>query len=321
MSEEQPTTAAAATAPPAPEPAPAASAAPAPAADTQPEETSETPLPDEPVVPLQELWATAEAHEHPEIWGVTLADPSTHIPSQIVLQKYLNANDGDVANARDQLTKTLDWRRKMQPLELIKQSFSAEKFGGLGYVTVHSTEGDDGVTAREIFTWNVYGNVKSIDVTFGDLDEFIRWRVALMEQAVQTLSLSTATAPITADPDADPYKMFQVHDYKGVSFLRQAPQVKAASTETIRVFATAYPELLKEKFFVNVPAVMGFMYAFMKLFVAARTIKKFHPMSNGANLAKEAFGGSKVPIGQMLPPEYGGKGADLTTQGTGPAVE
>jgi hypothetical protein len=93
-----------------------------------------------------------------------------------------------------------------------------------------------------------------------------------MEMAVQELSLPTATEPITADSDADPYKMFQVHDYKGVSFLRQAPQVKAASTETIRVFATAYPELLKEKFFVNVPAVMGFMYGFMKLFVAARTI-------------------------------------------------
>lgn len=93
-----------------------------------------------------------------------------------------------------------------------------------------------------------------------------------MELAVQELNLAAATVPITADPDADPYKMFQVHDYKGVSFLRQAPQVKAASTETIRVFATAYPELLKEKFFVNVPAVMGFMYTFMKLFVAARTI-------------------------------------------------
>jgi hypothetical protein len=93
-----------------------------------------------------------------------------------------------------------------------------------------------------------------------------------MEQAVQALSLSTATEPITADSDADPYKMFQVHDYKGVSFLRQAPQVKTASTETIKVFATAYPELLKEKFFVNVPALMGFMYGFIKLFVAARTI-------------------------------------------------
>ncbi len=104
-----------------------------------------------------------------------------------------------------------------------------------------------------------------------------------MERAVQELSLSTATAPITADPDADPYKMFQVHDYKGVSFLRQAPQVKAASTETIRVFATAYPELLKEKFFINVPAVMGFMYGFMKLFVAARTIVSDEPILSGSH--------------------------------------
>ncbi|KAI1349129.1 CRAL-TRIO domain-containing protein [Xylaria sp. FL0043] len=313
---------------PAPAPAPAPTQAET-KEETKVEETSKTPLPDEPTTPLQELWATAKAHEHPEIWGVTLADPATHVPTQIILQKYLNANDGDVVKARDQLTKTLDWRQKTRPLELVKQTFSKEKFGGLGYVTTYSAPADDKdeegegekVKAREIFTWNIYGNVKSIDVTFGNLEEFINWRVALMEQAVQELALPTATVPITADPDADRYKIFQVHDYKGVSFLRQAPQVKAASTETIRVFATAYPELLKEKFFVNVPAVMGFMYGFMKLFVAARTIKKFHPMSNGANLAKEDFGGSKVPLGQLLPPEYGGKGADLKTQGKEPLVE
>lgn len=44
-------------------------------------------------------------------------------------------------------------------------------------------------------------------------------------------------------------------------------------------------------------------------------------MANGANLAKEKFGGSKVPLGQMLPPEYGGQGADLKTQGVEPSVE
>ncbi|KAI1262875.1 CRAL-TRIO domain-containing protein [Xylariaceae sp. FL1019] len=280
-------------------------------------------LPEEPVSSIQELWACAKAHEHNEIWGVTLADPATHIPSQIVLQKYLNANDGDLVKSREQLTKTLDWRKKMQPLDLVKQKYSKEKFGTLGYVTTHSSDGNDksDPQGREIFTWNIYGNVKSIDTTFGDLDEFIRWRVALMEQAVHELNLASATKPITSDPDADPYKMFQVHDYKGVSFLRQAPAVKSASTETIRVFATAYPELLKEKFFVNVPALMGFMYGFMKLFVAARTIKKFHPMSNGGNLAKEDFGGSKVPIGAQLPAEYGGKGQDLKTQGTEPLTE
>lgn len=137
-----------------------------------------------------------------------------------------------------------------------------------------------------------------------------------MELALSELSLASATKPITAD--YDPYKIVQVHDYKSISFLRQSPHVKAASTETIKIFAQNYPELLKEKFFVNVPAVMGFVYAFMKLFVAAKTIKKFHPMSNGANLAREfaAAGSSKVPdLADRLPAEYGGKGADLKTQG------
>jgi hypothetical protein len=134
-----------------------------------------------------------------------------------------------------------------------------------------------------------------------------------MELALQSLDLPSATKPITADHD--PYKIVQVHDYKSISFLRQSPHVKAASTETIKIFAQNYPELLKEKFFVNVPAVMGFVYAFMKLFVAAKTIRKFHPMSNGANLARE-FGGSKVKdLGERLPVEYGGKGADLKSQG------
>ena len=60
---------------------------------------------------------------------------------------------------------------------------------------------------------------------------------------------------------------------------------------------------------------MGFIYAFFKLIVAAKTAKKFHPMSNGANLAQE-FGDSKVSqLGEKLPSEYGGKGADLKAEG------
>ncbi|KAI2463177.1 CRAL/TRIO domain-containing protein [Annulohypoxylon bovei var. microspora] len=283
----------------------------------------EVPKPDESTTPIQELWKTVQAQSHPEVWGVTLADPSTHVPSQIVLQKYLNANDGDVIKAKDQLTKTLGWRAKLQPLELIKKSYAKAKFEGLGYVTKYfagdekAAEGNPEV--KEVFTWNIYGGVKSIDETFGNLEEFINWRVALMELAVLELELPAATKPITAD--YDPYKIFQVHDYKSISFLRQSPQVKAASTETIRVFATGYPELLKEKFFVNVPVIMGFMYGVMKLFVAPKTIKKFHPMSNGGNLAKE-FGESKVSgLGEKLPVEYGGKGADLKAEGKGPSVE
>jgi hypothetical protein len=140
-----------------------------------------------------------------------------------------------------------------------------------------------------------------------------------MELSLAELSLSTATEPITAE--RDPYKMFQVHDYKSISFLRQSPSVKAASTETIKIFAQNYPELLREKFFVNVPAIMGFVYAFMKLFVAAKTIRKFHPMSNGGALAAE-FADSKVKaLGEKLPTEYGGKGKDLKELGKEPELE
>lgn len=68
-------------------------------------------------------------------------------------------------------------------------------------------------------------------------------------------------------------------------------------------------------------AIMGFMYALMKAFVAAKTIKKFHPMSNGGALALE-FGNSKVSgLGEKLPKEYGGKGPELSTAGREPSLE
>ena len=139
-----------------------------------------------------------------------------------------------------------------------------------------------------------------------------------MELALQELSISTATVPITTD--YDPYKIFQVHDYRSVSFLRQNPKVKAVSKETIAVFSQNYPELLKEKFFVNVPVIMGVAYAMIKLFVDPKTAKKFHPMSNGGGLAQE-FPESKVAgLGDMLPKEYGGKGEDLKAIGKGPPL-
>jgi hypothetical protein len=61
----------------------------------------------------------------------------------------------------------------------------------------------------------------------------------------------------------------------------------------------------QEKFFVNVPAIMGWLYGVMKLFVAEKTRKKFHPMANGANLVHE-FTASPLD-GKLLPKEYGGQ--------------
>lgn len=116
--------------------------------------------------PIQQLWSLAKSHDHDEIWSVQLADPESHVPSQIVLQKYLNANDGDVMKAKEQLTKTLDWRKETQPLKLLAKSHSLKKFDGMGFVT---TYGSGDVT--EVFTWNIYGIVKDFSSTFGDVNE------------------------------------------------------------------------------------------------------------------------------------------------------
>src|SRR5438876_4589295 len=110
-----------------------------------------------------------------------------------------------------------------------------------------------------------------------------------MELSVKELDLGSATAPIPADGE-DPYRMVQVHDYLNVSFLRMDPTIRAASKKTIQTFSMAYPELLKEKFFVNVPLVMGWVFAAMKVFLSADTVKKFHPLSYGSNLAGEFNG-------------------------------
>ena len=98
-----------------------------------------------------------------------------------------------------------------------------------------------------------------------------------------------------------------MHDYLNVSFLRMDPAVKATSKETIKVMADYYPETLSRKFFVNVPVIMGWIYAAMKVFVNKETQKKFSMLSYGNQLAKE--------LGPGVPVEYGGKGPELASAG------
>lgn len=103
---------------------------------------------------------------HPEMWGVTLKD-SSDIPTVNVLIKFLRANEGDAKLAEEQLSKALEWRKKMDPPSLAEKTrFNKAKFDGLGYITTYN-EG------KGVFTWNIYGAVKDINGTFGDVDEYV----------------------------------------------------------------------------------------------------------------------------------------------------
>ncbi|KAK2006988.1 CRAL/TRIO domain-containing protein [Colletotrichum eremochloae] len=267
----------------------------------KPVEKTQTPL----TSLFEKLPGILSEAKHDEMWGVQLSD-STHVPTTVVLQKFLRANDGDVSKAADQLQKALVWRRDTNPGKLLDDvSFDKKKFGELGYVTTHK----DARGKEMIITWNIYGAVKDKKATFGNVDEFIKWRAALMELSVRKLGLDKVQAPIP-DGGEDPYQMIQVHDYLNVSFLRMDPAVKAASSETIRIFAMAYPELLVHKYFVNIPALMGWVFKAMKVFLAPKTIAKFHPLGYGNELAAEL-----PAYKDSLAKEYGGNGESIKVTG------
>ncbi|KAF2115812.1 CRAL-TRIO domain-containing protein [Lophiotrema nucula] len=251
---------------------------------------------------FEEFEELVKQAEYDEVYGIKLSK-SEEFKTKLILQKFLRANANDLVKAKEQLLDTLKFRKEFKPLDAVNEKFEKERFEGLGFIT-EVEDVPESVNKKDIVTFNIYGAVKDNKKTFGDLDGFLRWRVALMERSVHRLNLSSATKPIpNYNEGPDPYQGFQVHDYLQVSFLRQDPAVKAATKKTVETLGRFYPETLSRKFFVNVPVVMQWVYTAVKLFVAKETQKKFVVVSYGNQLAAE--------LGSGLPKEYGGTKREL----------
>lgn len=259
---------------------------------------------------LEALPNILESTSYNEIYGITLkvkkecSRPDFH--TLLILQKFLRANQNNFTKAKEQLENTLRWRKQFDPKAAATAVYDKGKYGGLGYIVVVPAR--DGSIPPVVTTWNIYGSVKDYEKTFVPVEDFLRWRVGLMEAGVARLNLSSASVPI---PDygqgEDPYQGIQIHDYKNVSFFKMDARAKAASKATIELLGNYYPETLSRKFFVNIPSIMGWLYAGMKLLVSAETTKKFVVLSDGLFIAEE--------LGETVPNEYGGKLGELRKLG------
>jgi len=146
-------------------------------------------LPTHPLVLFsKQLLDILERTSHDEVWGVKLLVPSEFsniitekldatetvsstllppVPVLNVLQKFLRANQNDVATAARQLEQTLIWRKEFNPqAAAFTESFDQATFGGLGYITELETK--DGRDSTIV--WNIYGAVKDKQKTFGNVD-------------------------------------------------------------------------------------------------------------------------------------------------------
>lgn len=224
-----------------------------------------------------------EKAEHSELYGHDLNTAEQGV-KEILLKKFLQANNYELEAAKTQLLKTLKWRKSFCPLSAAFKETHNEVLDSIGLVTKQNDQ---------VITWNLYGVVKDRKTVFGDLDAFLRWRVGLMELGLSTLDFS----------DESKSKMSQVHDYYSVSFLKLDSQTKAASSKTIHIFQDYYPEALDKKYFVNVPTIMGWVFTLVKPLVSKETLEKFHVLSDGAKLAGI--------LGDWVPKAYGGKAESL----------
>ncbi|KIM22854.1 hypothetical protein M408DRAFT_28393 [Serendipita vermifera MAFF 305830] len=228
--------------------------------------------------------------KHITLWGVELSPTHPTAESSVVLVKFLRAREGDLKAAEAMLIATLKWRREFKVDDLKTENFPEDVFGKVGVISGKDKDG------RPV-TYNFYGAVDP-NVVFKDVDQFIRWRVNLMEKGISLINFSTVDS------------MVQVHDYAGVSLMGgRTPNSKAAAGKASQIFADYYPELLHKKFFVSVPVLLTWIfYTFTKLLSPATQNKMSVVGSGPATIAAALH---PIIDDAELPKRYGGAGEDI----------
>lgn len=188
------------------------------------------------------------------LWGVTLLDGGD--AADILLLKYLRAEELDLAKASERLAATLVWRADCQIAALVAATLP-EQFRG------HDTVKGKDVDGRPVLL-SRFGNM-DIEKVFGDEEMFVRYRTKVMEESIGQLSFERGA----------PEDLCQVHDYSGVPLLFQTAQVKTCVRAVTRIFAEHYPEFKGKTVFVNFPAVFSGLWKLFSNFIPARTRSKF----------------------------------------------
>ncbi|KAK7031400.1 CRAL-TRIO domain-containing protein [Favolaschia claudopus] len=223
------------------------------------------------------------------LWGVRI-DPNNLVDARtsVVLMKFLRARNLNPTAAEEMFVATLRWRDEFKVDDALKEEFPQDVFGSLGHIYGRDKEGRPVV-------YNVYGGNSDLDAVFGDVDRFLRWRVAFMEKSIALLDFANVDQTI------------QVHDYEGVSMSSRTPASKAAASQASAIFSNHYPELLYKKFFVNVPGYMSWLFWIFKTILPAATFAKMSVIGSGPR----PIGKALLPFvaADELPKRYGGNAA------------
>ncbi|CAI2169419.1 18740_t:CDS:2 [Funneliformis geosporum] len=232
---------------------------------------------------LPEILNGANAPENYTLWEVALDKDSKDERLDVILIKFLRARSFDVNKSKEMMKKCIEWRIGFNADELLTETFPSSIFAKIGFIHKHDKE------FRPV-TYNLYGRINNQEI-FGNMDQFIRWRMQLMEKGIKLLDFANVD------------QMIQVHDYNLVTYSSYDKTAKQASKLVTEIMQENYPEFLAVKLFVNIPWWGEWIFKFISMFLSEQTKKKF--VLTSADRVKEIM--LALIDEENLPTFYGGK--------------
>ncbi|MCD7469669.1 Non-classical phosphatidylinositol transfer protein (PITP) [Datura stramonium] len=223
------------------------------------------------------------------IWGVPLLPSKGDEKTNVVLLKFLRARDYKVNESFEMLKKTLQWRKDFKIQSILEEDLGSD-LAPAAYMSGIDNQGHP-------ICYNIFGVLDDEELyhkTFGTEEkrnQFLRWRVQLMEKGIQQLDFKAGGVS----------SLLQINDLKN-SPGPSKKEVRVATKQAVHLLQDNYPEFVAKNIFINVPFWYYAVHSLLSPFLTQRTKSKFvfaRPAKVTETLLKY------IPIHE-IPIQYGG---------------
>ncbi|XP_008793601.2 patellin-4-like [Phoenix dactylifera] len=197
------------------------------------------------------------------LWGVPLRPSKCPERNNVVLLKFLRAREFKVKEAFEMLQNTLQWRKESAVDSILNEDSLGADFANACYMDGVDREG------RPV-CYNVHGVFQDEDLymkAFGTeekREQFVRWRVQLMEKGIQKLD----------------FKPGSIASFVNIIDLKNSPgpskkELRLTINQAVELLQNNYPEFVAKNIFINVPFWYYAFNALLSPFLTQRTRSKF----------------------------------------------
>lgn len=230
-----------------------------------------------------------EINKDISIWGVPLLPSKGSESTDVVLLKFLRARDFKVNEAFEMLRSTLKWRKESKIDSILDEELGSD-LSSVAYMNGIDREGHP-------VCYNIYGVFEDDEFyqkTFGTeekREQFLRWRIQLMEKGIQKLNLQPGGV----------VSLLQINDLKN-SPGPSKKDLRVATKQAVALLQDSYPEFVARNVFINVPFWYYAFNAILSPFLTQRTKSKF-VFARPARVTETLL---KYIAAEHIPVHYGG---------------